>query len=383
MNNYIREIKFLIQYAAKHNCILDIWPISIDVMMFFLTFRLGINSFSSFNNAWSGILFTHRMGGKDCSHLYTSDVLTVYRKNVKKIYGHTEDIRDPILLEHYIEFAKFHNVNKDNVWVVNIASLFRVLIVQICGLVGTRAMALFPYESTVSLINKARSKNKNPFFIPYNDNVDAIDKRRTLQGVFGQDVVFHNAFCESDGKLNYKLKYYQIKVYQFKNQRCLSDTKDVFIGFSYHKWFDPGYFLHIYMKRINNLPTRKRLLQQNFKHYSHQFFFRWPTNEPVLTKHLNNLFIQIQKVTSLAKEKKITPYSARIGMATMLLQRGLSEADIYDYGAWSRPASSSAMFGYIRLPIRRKIMMSAFICFTPVTFEQVLFSPSDFSHQFN
>ena len=380
MSAYMREMGYLIKYAISVDSLFDIWPITVDMMQFFLTHRLKHDSFSCFQSAWAGVIFTHRAAGKDCTYLYTNDTLSKYRKDVLKAYGTSEDIRDPILLEHYIEYAKYYAVSRKTATSVPILSLFKVMIAQLCGAVGTRAMIFFPYKKTITFINKLRSlPGKGPFFIPNNKKSDS-QKRKDIQGVFGQDVIFHDYFMEGNGTHNNDLKYYKFVVYSYKNKKCKLDKKDVYLGYTYHEHFDPAYFLRIYLQRIKLSQPRKYLLAKNSKNYSNEFFFRWPTNEPVITTHLTKIFNEIKRVTSIPNDAKITPYSARIGLATMMLQRGLSESDIYDFGAWARPRSASAMHGYIRLPERRKVLMAAFIAHTNIKFDSVLFSPQDFHH---
>ncbi len=54
---------------------------------------------------------------------------------------------------------------------------------------------------------------------------------------------------------------------------------------------------------------------------------------------------------------KITPYSARIGLATMMMQRGFTETEIYDFGAWARLKSASAMSGYVRMSLEKRVRL--------------------------
>ena len=109
------------------------------------------------------------------------------------------------------------------------------------------------------------------------------------------------------------------------------------------------------------------------------FYFIFPDGTPCTTENITFFFSEVVRANTFEPGYKITQYSARIGLATMMIQRGLKEANVYDYGAWTKPTSKAAMFGYVRMSMEEKIKLPRFICGAPVLFDDIIFSPADFN----
>lgn len=382
LNNYFREMRYLIKYAEDKQVIQEIWPITPSLMCYFLTYRLKDTSWSCFSSAWAGVTFCHRTAGIDITYLLTDPVLSELRKRVRKIYKPAQDIRDPILLEHYIAYAKKLGVNRANAQTIALFKLFKIVVAQFCGFVGTRGMELFPHKKTIRFLENQRTLRKDDYFIPNDITKKGDIKRKGIHGAFGKDVSWETGLKISEQIFDKTLKHYKIQVYSYKNKSSKVTKKEVILGRTGHKFCDPAYFCWIYQKRFLTQQHIKNRIAKNKLYIPNNYFFNWPDGIACTTDDLKNIFEDIKRKTEIPKELKITAYSARIGLATMMLQRGLSETDVYDYGAWARPTSASSMSGYARMPMKNKIKIPAFICFKKVKYNNLLFSPSEF-HRHN
>ena len=254
--------------------------------------------------------------------------------------------------------------------------LFKVIVALWVGFTGTRAMTLFPYPKTVRFLKNERKKANDPNLIP-NENYRV--PRKGFHGVLGKDITFFNQLNYKNGTFNKSLKYYDCKIYRYKNKINKTDTKRVILGFSNSMHCDPAQLMYIYRTRLMELPHIKKHIQNNPKWLSNNFYFIFPDGTPCTTESVKYIFKEVINANTFPPDSKLTTYSARIGMATMMLQRGLKEASVYDYGAWVRPKSKSAMMGYVRMTLEDKIKIPQFLCSAKVIYDDVIFSPADFN----
>lgn len=378
VSNYIRAMKQFIDYAINVQHTKDIIPPSPNLLCFFLSSRVKTSkSYGAWTAAWSGIIACLNALGFDVTYLRTNETLVKYRTKFARIYGKTADIRNAILLQHYVSYAKSLNVSLNTCWNMPLLKLFKVMIAQIIGFTGTRCMELFPYNKNLKFLQTRRDLTNDPFLIP-NENYRI--PRKGFQGVLGKDTIFHNGVKFANGECDYNLKHYTFDVYTYKNKKSKLDSKQVVIGYSDFEWCDPAQLLHVYQLRFSKQYFIQQERMQDKRNYSNNFFFRWPDGSPCTVENVKDILLELKIASKMPLDFKITAYSARIGLPTMMLERGLSETMVYDFGAWARPKSSSAMMGYSRMSLANKVRMVRLLCNKQTIFKDVLFSPADF-HQ--
>ena len=237
-------------------------------------------------------------------------------------------------------------------------------------------MEFFPYAKTVRFLKNERARTNDPYLIP---NETHHIRRKGFHGVLAKDVTFYDRLNYKNGTSDSSLKYYDCTIYRYKNKKNKTDSKRVILGFSHFKDCDPAQLNYIYRSRLLQLPHIKKQIAKDPRWLSNNFYFIFPDGSPCTTDSVKYIFRELINANKFTYNTKHTTYSARIGLATMMLQRGLKESNVHDFGAWARPKSKSAMMGYVRMSLEDKIKLPRFICTTKVLYDDILFSPADFN----
>ena len=376
IKNYLRAMRQFIYYCVHIQHTTDIFPPSPELLCYYLSSRVNKSkTYGAWTSAWSGIIACLNALGFDLTYLRTAPSIIAYNKKFARIYKHTKDMRNAILLPHYIAYANSLNVSIKTCWQVPLFDLCKVVIAQVLGFTGSRCMELLPYKCNLRFLDNQRKEFNDPFLIP-NDNFRI--KRKGFQGVLGTDVTFKNGVKYSNGNIDHSLQHFIFKIYSYKNKKAKIDSKDIILGYTNFPTCDPAQFLFVYRKRLEALPHIQKLFAINSCHYTNNFFFCWPDGSPVTVENAKDIFVDLKAAAKMPKDFKITTYSARIGLPTMMLARGLSETMVYDYGAWARPSSSAAMMGYCRMSLEDRILLPRLVCLKKTLYDDIIFSPADF-----
>ena len=254
---------------------------------------------------------------------------------MKKLFKKNQDIRMALKLVHHRKLAKYFNFDRSKLWSIDFNILVYLVIIQVYAFLGNRPAELLPAKTTLyGLKVKHNQWIRNP--------------------VDDQGVV-----CGS---------LWKVKIVSFKTQKYLHQQRDMILGITNDDVIDPAYFWRVYRQRrvklaraATNLKIKSglRLLPDNFE-------FVFSDGSPVLRSNLmQKIFTILSNIITIPDNQKLTLYSLRIGLATMMAERSIADSVIYEHAGWSPPNKSSLSY-YVRLSETQRAAIPKMIIDTPI-----------------
>ena len=327
---YIGQIRIWHQYCKSKN--ISIWnqPTNVKVYCAYLLQRVQQYSINVLTSSMRGITFLYVDLLQQQSPFINNDYFNQFKYKLNKIYGKSPDGRLPITLHHHILFAKYLKINKITAKTANFNNLLYLVVDQVYGFIGWRSGDLIK------------------------DNVTT-------------DQVRHYKFIYNEKEEKIRFNWTSIINKKYKNMINKKDYMFGVLGGTNYLYIDPWFYLKTYMARRPKTKHKKLLV--------------WKDGSPFTWENFGQLMtIYKQKIIHLDNKMKITNYCLRIGVATMLQERGVEGPQIDDYMGWKQKTDPSARTTYIRMSRLWKCSIPQSIIDTPIKILGITLKPTNYKN---
>ena len=162
-----------------------------------------------------------------------------------------------------------------------------------------------------------------------------------------------------------KLQHWRIDLYAgaYKNKISRMSIKRYVLGRTFHKWVDPALKLRILLSRRVIMARNDHRLRLTKKSPIFMFSDGSIPNEA----NLRHLAYRIKRDVQMESDLVVGTHSFRVGLGTMMFERGLSTHMIFSHVGWKpRKEGNAASFRYIKLSTKQRAMIPRYIITKPI-----------------
>ncbi len=277
---------------------------------------------------------------------------------LKKLYDTAPDPRLPFTIQQIINYTKLMGVSKYTMNFVDIKKLYKVMIVQLYFVLGTRPNELLR-PAVCGLSNGVDLKDLE-WITSDNKYISKFDQRVTITILFFKNqkyrsvpkyVYLGNSECANYGSCNSKCAYlnpfFLLATYLKRRKLCYKEKIDEYNTLK--------------LKIETNSFSKKKLTKfrkelEKLKQYSSNLslkpnspLFVWPkTGKVTVTTDLNKIVNEMVLLLHPQDSDYYKPYSLRIGCSTRLCKIKMSFAQILKYIGWATTNLPHVAMRYMR-----------------------------------